>query len=119
MSAALLAAIGLGGVVATAVQQRTHEIGIRMAVGATGRDVQRMLVGQALVVAETGVAIGIGIAIATGHLLDSLLYDVSPTDPATLVGVAGFLTLIVGIAALLPARRSGSIDPVVALRADS
>jgi predicted permease len=116
-SAALLAAIGLGGVVATAVQQRTNEIGVRMALGATGVDVQRMLITQALLVAEIGIAIGIGIAIPTGYLLDSLLYDVTPTNLGMLVAVAGFLTLIVGIAALVPARRSGKIDPVVALRA--
>jgi predicted permease len=117
-SAALLAAIGLGGVVATAVQQRTHEIGVRMALGATGGDVQRMLVKHALVVAEIGVAIGIAIAVATGQVLDSMLFDVSPTDPGLLVAVTAFLSLIVAIAALWPARRSGRIDPVVALRAD-
>ena len=117
-SAALLAAIGLAGVVATAVQQRTHEIGVRMALGATGGDVQRMLVKQALVVAEIGVAIGIGVAVAAGHVLDSLLFGVSPTDVGVLVAVATFLTLIVVVAALLPARRSGKIDPVVALRTE-
>jgi macrolide transport system ATP-binding/permease protein len=117
-SAALLAAIGLGGVVATAVQQRTHEIGVRMALGATGRDVQRMLVGQSLMVAEIGVAVGMAVAIATGHVLDSMLFDVSPTDPGLLISVAAFLTIVVGVAAFLPARRSGRIDPVVALRAD-
>ena len=117
-SASLLAAVGLGGVVATAVQQRTHEIGVRMALGATGGDVQTMLVKQALVVAEVGVAIGMAVAIAAGHALDSMLFDVSPTDPGLLISVAVFLTLVVGIAAFLPARRTGRIDPVVALRAD-
>ena len=117
-SAALLAAIGLGGVVATAVQQRTHEIGVRMALGATGGDVQRMLIGQALVVAAIGVVIGIAIAVAAGRVLDSMLFDVSPTDPALLIAVTAFLTVIVGVAALVPARRSGRIDPAVALRAD-
>ena len=118
MSAALLAAIGLAGVVGTAVHQRTHEIGVRIALGATGGDVQRMLIRQALVVAEIGVVIGIGVAVAVGHALDSLLFDVSPTDLGLLVAVATFLTLIVVVAALLPARRSGRIDPVVALRAE-
>jgi ABC-type antimicrobial peptide transport system permease subunit len=117
-AAALLAAIGLGGVVATAVQQRTHEIGVRMALGATGGDVQKMLMRQALSVAEIGVGIGMAVAIATGRMLESLLFDVGPTDLGVLLSVAGFLTLIVALAALVPARRSGKIDPVVALRAD-
>ena len=77
-----------------------------------------MLIGQALIVAETGIAIGMAVAIAAGHVLDSMLFDVSPTDPGLVIAVAAFLTLIVAIAALLPARRTGKIDPVTALRAD-
>jgi predicted permease len=117
-SAALLAAIGLGGVVATTVRQRTQELGIRMALGATSSDIQRMILTHALVVVGAGVAIGIVAAIATNRALGALLYDVSPTDSVVLLAVAAFLTMIAGIAALLPARRSGNIDPVVALRSE-
>ena len=117
-SAALLAAIGLGGVVATTVRQRTQEIGIRMALGATGGSIQRLILRQALVVAGAGVAVGIGAAIATNRALGALLYDVSPNDSAVLVTVAAFLAAIAGVAALVPARRSGNIDPVVALRSE-
>jgi predicted permease len=118
VSAALLAAIGLGGVVATTVRQRTRELGVRMALGATSSDIQRMVLTQALVVAGVGVAIGIGAAVATNRALGALLYDVSPNDSVVLLAVTAFLTVIAGLAAFLPARRSGNIDPTVALRAE-
>jgi len=118
VSAALLAAIGLGGVVATTVRQRTQELGVRMALGATSGEIQRMILRQALVVAGVGVAVGIVAAIGTNRALGALLYDVRPTDAFVLVAVALFLTVVAGVAALLPARRSGNIDPVVALRAE-
>ena len=118
VSAALLAAIGLGGVVATTVRQRTQELGVRMALGATSGEIQWMILRQALAVAGAGVAIGIVAAIATNRALGALLYDVSPADGVVLLSVAVFLTVVAGVAALLPARRSGKIDPVVALRAE-
>jgi predicted permease len=117
-SAALLAAIGLGGVVATAVQQRTHEIGVRMALGATGSDVQKMLITQALLVGEIGIGIGVAIGVAAGRALDSLLFEVSPLDLRLILAVAVFLTAIASVAALVPARRSRKIDPMAALRAE-
>jgi predicted permease len=118
VSAVLLAAIGLGGVVATTVRQRTPELGVRMALGATSGDIQRMILRQALAVAVTGVMFGIAAALAANRALAALLYDVSPTDSSILLTVAAFLTVTAAVAALVPARRSGSIEPTVALRSE-
>jgi hypothetical protein len=118
VAATLLAAIGLGGVVATTVRQRTRELGVRMALGATRGSIQRMILRQALVVAARGVAMGVAAAVATTRVLVSLLYDVSPTNAAVMLAVAAFLTVIAGVAALVPARRGSSIEPTVALRSE-
>lgn len=118
-SAALLAAIGLGGVVATTVRQRRRELAIRIALGATSRNVQIMILKQALAVVVCGVAAGIGATIATTRALESLLYDVSPTDPGVLIGVAALLVVVAGSAALLPVLRSRKIGAAVALQSDT
>lgn len=118
-SAALLAAIGLGGVVATTVRQRRQELGIRMALGATSGSIQRMILKQAIAVALTGATIGAGVAVATNRTLEALLYNVSPTDPAVLFDVVALLTVIVGLAALVPVWRIGKIGATVALQSDA
>lgn len=118
-SAALLAAIGLGGVVATTVRQRRQELGIRVALGATSGSIQRMILKQAIAIALTGVMIGAGVAVATNRMLQALLYNVSPTDPVVLFEVAALLTVIVGLAALIPVWRSGKIGTTVALQSDA
>jgi len=119
MSAAVLAAIGLFGVVTTMVRQRTRELGVRMALGATAGEIQSMVVTKGLTIAVTGLAAGIGAALLTKRVLVSLLYDVSPTDAGAMGAVAVFLVAIAAVASLIPARQSARIDPVVALRSDA
>jgi predicted permease len=116
--ALLLATIGLYGVISYAVTQRTREIGVRVALGAAPRDVMRLVVGQGLRLAAAGIAVGVGGALATVQLLETLLYETSTTDPAT---YAAIVTLLVGVAVLasyVPARRATRVDPVAALRAE-
>jgi predicted permease len=117
-AATVLAAIGLFGVMATMVRQRTRELGIRLAIGATTRDVSAMVVRRGLVIAGVGLAVGIAGAIVTNRLLVSLLYQVSPTDALTLAVVAVVLLVIAMAATLAPARSGSRIDPVIALRAE-
>jgi predicted permease len=116
--ALLLAAIGLFGVMASLVHDRTREFGIRMALGATPGRVRKEVLGRAGVVAGAGVAVGLIAALATSHLMEALLFQVSPTDPIALVGACVVLLAVAGLAAYLPARRATTIDPVEALRAD-
>ena len=114
-----LAGIGLFGVMATMVRQRTRELGIRMALGATATDLRRMVMRRGLVLALAGSAVGLLGAVAANRLLVAMLYRVSPTDGLTLAAVAVLLLAISAIATLLPARSSTRIDPVIALRADT
>jgi len=116
--ALLLAGIGVYGVISYAVTQRTREIGIRVALGATPGDLIAMVVRQGLGPVAAGVLIGIGGAIALTRLIESLLFGVSPTDPLTYAGVAAGLILVAIMASYLPARRAVRIEPMEALRHD-
>jgi len=111
-----LAAVGLYGVIAYSVSQRTNEIGIRMALGATPRDILRMVLGGGMKLAVAGSVIGIILALALGRFLQSLLFDVRATDAATLIAVSALLLLVAVVACYIPARRAMRVDPMVALR---
>lgn len=117
-AAAALAAIGLFGVMSAIVRQRGRELGIRMALGATRARITRMVVGRGLAIAAVGTILGTAGAVAANGLLSSLLYDVSPGDPATLAGVGVFLLAVALGASLLPARVGARIDPAISLRLD-
>ncbi|MGA2382782.1 MAG: ABC transporter permease [Gemmatimonadales bacterium] len=116
--ALVLAAVGLYGVVAFSVRQRTHEIGVRVALGASAEDVLAMVVRHALGLALLGIAIGLAGAAAATRLIRSWLYGVGPLDAATFVAVAGILALVALAATYVPARAALRVDPVEALRAD-
>ncbi len=118
LMALLLAAIGLYGVMASLVREQTRELGIRMALGATQQRVRAAVLRRALIVTSAGAFVGLAGALATSRLFSKLLYEVSPTDPATLLGVSVLLLGVAVAAAYLPARRATRIDPVKALRAE-
>jgi predicted permease len=117
-AAALLAAVGLFGVMATMVRLRTRELGVRMALGATARDLRWMVLRRGLAIATAGMVVGMLGALLANRLLVSMLYEVSPTDGVTLGVVAAFLLGVAILASVIPARSSTRIDPVRALRAD-
>jgi putative ABC transport system permease protein len=116
--ALVLAVVGLYGVMSYSVAQRTREIGVRMALGALGSDVQRLVVAQGLRLCLVGLGVGLLAALALTHVLDSQLYGVSATDPLTFASLAALLLAVATLAALLPARRATRIDPMIALRSD-
>jgi putative ABC transport system permease protein len=117
-TALLLAALGLFGVMSYAVAQRTREIAVRVALGATRRELLRMVLRDALVLGTAGVALGLAGALLLSRVIASMLFSLSPRDPATLGGVAVGLLATALLASCLPARRATRVDPVVALRSE-
>jgi predicted permease len=115
--ALLLAALGLYGVVSYSVSQQSREIGIRMALGATGADIQRRIILRTLALAGSGIAVGLAGSLALTRLITSLLYGVKPTDPVTLGTIVAVLLGVSVLAGYLPARQASRIDPVSVLGA--
>jgi putative ABC transport system permease protein len=113
-----LAIVGIFGMINYSVAQRTHELGVRIALGAQRQDIFRLVIGQGLGLALLGVGIGIAGAVALTGLISDLLYDVSPTDPGTFVVVSLLLTAVALLACYLPARRATQVDPITALRCE-
>jgi ABC-type antimicrobial peptide transport system permease subunit len=116
MISMLLAGVGLYGVMAYSVSQRTREIGIRMALGADPKGVVRMVVGRGLLLTALGIVAGLAISAAATPQIEPLLYRVSPADPVSIAGAALFLIVVAVLASLIPALRAIRIDPIVALR---
>jgi putative ABC transport system permease protein len=116
--ALVLAAIGLYGVVAYSVTQRTHEIGVRVALGARPRDVVTMVMRQGVVMMAAGTAIGVAAALAAARVLATLLFGVGTADPATFVAIPLLLTAVLLAACSIPARRATRVDPLTALRTE-
>ncbi len=116
--ALVLASLGIYGLISYSVNQRTQEIGIRMAVGASARDVQTKIIAQTLWLAAIGMTIGAGASWALAQGVSGLLFGVTPTDPGTFLGMLLVLTTVAAVAGYLPARRASRIDPMIALRAE-
>ena len=116
--ALVVAAIGLYSVVAYDVSQRTRELGVRVALGASAGRVLRLVVGEGVRVVIVGFALGAAAALSLAGRVSPLLYNVSSKDPATYVGVVGVLLIVAVVASLAPALRAARVDPNVALRAD-
>ena len=114
--AVLLSAIGLYGVMSNAVKQQTRDIGVRVALGATARDVYRLVLSEAAWVIGAGAGIGLVGALLGGRFLSAQLFEVSPVDPIS-IGIAALALLVIGVgAAMIPARRATEVDPAIALR---
>jgi predicted permease len=116
--ALFLAAVGLYGVMASAVREQTRDIGVRMALGATSSQVQREVLRRAMIVSVAGAAVGILGAVAASRVIASLLFEVSPTDPVSLVSACVILLVVAAVAAYLPAYRASRVDPARALQAE-
>jgi putative ABC transport system permease protein len=115
-AALFLAAIGVYGVLSFSVSQRTQEMGVRIALGASRRDVLRLVVRQGVMLAVIGIVCGLAGAFGVTRVIKTLLFNVTPTDPVSFLGVSLFLTLIAVVASYVPARRATTVDPIVALR---
>ena len=113
--ALLLAAIGIYGVLAQLVAQRTHEIGIRMALGAQARDILKLVVGHGMALTIAGIVVGLAGAFGLTRLMANLLFAVEPTDPTAFLTIAFLLGLVALLACYLPARRAARLDPKTAL----
>jgi putative ABC transport system permease protein len=116
--ALVLAAVGIYGVMNYSVNQRKHEIGIRMAIGAQPSNILKMIVGQGMLMASIGVAIGIGAAFLLGRVIEVLLFTVSGRDPLTFIVLPIILVLVALVSSYFPARRATRVDPMNALRAE-
>jgi putative ABC transport system permease protein len=112
----LLAIVGVYSVVSYAAVQRTHEIGIRVALGANRVDILRMVLGQSMLIVGVGIVVGLGISLAATRLVAGLLVGISPTDPVTFISVVAVLALVAIAACWLPAHRATRVNPLVALR---
>src|SRR5262249_20343298 len=117
-TALLLAVVGIYGVISCAVAQRTHEIGIRTALGAQPRDVLSLVLGRALALTGAGIALGLGASLGLTRLIGALLYDVKPADAVTLVAVTLGLGAVSVLASYLPTRRAMRLDPLIALKGE-
>ena len=118
MLALALATVGVYGVVAYATRQRTHEIGIRMALGAERADILRLVLGQGLRMTLIGLAIGLAVSLASTRLLRSQLFGVTTSDALTYTVVAGLLLIVAFVACFIPARRATKVEPMAALRCE-
>jgi ABC-type antimicrobial peptide transport system permease subunit len=116
VSALLLAAIGIYGLMAYSVEQRTQEIGIRLALGAQTTQVKNMVVWQGMRLAILGVVLGVGASFALARFIASFLYGTTARDPLVFVGVPLLLTIVALVAVWIPARRASRVDPIIALR---
>jgi putative ABC transport system permease protein len=111
-----VASVGLFGVMSYSVARRTNEVGIRMALGAAGQDVLRLVMREAMTLVAAGVAIGVAGAIAASRLVSTLLFGLAPTDPMTMAAAMTVMALVSALAGYVPARRASRVDPMVALR---
>ena len=116
--ALILVAVGIYGVLAYSVTQRTRELGIRIALGATARDVLQLIVGQGMKLVLIGITIGLAAVFVLHRLIEKLLFGVSPTDPLTYAVIALLLIGVALLACWIPARRATRVDPLVALRSE-
>lgn len=114
--ALILASLGLYGVISYSARQRTRELGVRVALGASDRDVLRLILGQGMILAATGIVLGLGASLALTRVVKSYLVGVSSTDFLTFAGVPAVLLVVAAVASYLPARRASLIDPSQALR---
>jgi len=112
----VLAAVGIYGVMSYAVSRRTHELGVRLAFGASRREILRLVVWEGMVLAAIGTVVGLTAALALTRLMASLLYGIRPADPATLAAVSLLLVGVALLACYIPAWRATKVDPLVALR---